>query len=39
VAKSKIVVGMGETFESKLKDGDLTTMSNAIVMEVNFLAA
>jgi hypothetical protein len=26
-------------FEAKLKDGDLQAMSNAVVMEVNFLAA
>lgn len=26
-------------FEAKLKEGDLTTLSNAVVMEVNFLAA
>jgi hypothetical protein len=26
-------------FEAKLKDGDLTALSNAVVMEVNFLAA
>jgi hypothetical protein len=26
-------------FEAKLKDGDLQAMSNAVIMEVNFLAA
>jgi len=26
-------------FEAKLKDGDLQAISNAVVMEVNFLAA
>ena len=26
-------------FEAKLKDGDLNALANAVVMEVNFLAA